>query len=176
LPQILDWLSRLFDSWKFWIVIPPWDAGVRVRFGNKATALRPGFHFRLPFLDAITIVNTRLRIDATPPITVHGGGGRSRYLTANVGFKITDPLKAMMHYGLPGPVVLSRTQVEMSRVGTTAEECLPRLREYFHAGTGVEIEFICFIDDIEARAYRLLSANGWVVSGHEPIPGQDQRY
>jgi hypothetical protein len=107
--QFLAWLSRMFDTWKFWIVISPWEIGVRVRLGKNATAMSAGFHFRVPFVDAITLVNTRLRIDGTPPVTVHGSAPNlTRYISATVAYRVSDPLKAMLNFGIPQAVVVSK--------------------------------------------------------------------
>lgn len=48
--QFIAWLSGVLNSWKFWIVIAPWEVGVRIRLGRKAVALGPGLHLRIPWV------------------------------------------------------------------------------------------------------------------------------
>src|SRR5271170_1021499 len=134
--QFLAWLSRIFDSWKFWIVIAPWEIGVRVRLGKNAAAMHPGFHLRIPFVDVISLVNTRLRIDGTPPITVHGRvSNYTRYISATVGYHVSDPLKAMLKFGMASTVVVSKAQGE---IAASCEEAkaLKSLKEFFDVDSG----------------------------------------
>lgn len=165
--QFLTWISKLFDSWKFWIVIPPWDIGVRIRLGNNATSLSPGFHFRIPLVDVITLVNTRLRIEGTPPISLPGSKPHtSRYISASIGYRINDPLKAMMSYGLLSVAIVSRAMVEMG-ASQNEEMVFAQLKNYFGSDTGVTIEFLKYVENVEVRSYRLIQGQAYVISGHE---------
>jgi regulator of protease activity HflC (stomatin/prohibitin superfamily) len=167
--QFLAWLSRIFDSWKFWIVIAPWEIGVRIRLGKNAASLRPGFHLRVPFIDVITMVNTRLRIDNTPPITVQGGvANHTRTVTATVGYRVIDPLKAMMKFGLPSAVVISKAQGEIASA-CDEQAVLESLRSYFGDESGVSIDFVKFVENVEVRTYRLINGGSWGIGGHESL-------
>ena len=170
--ELLHWLSQIFSSWKCWIVIAPWEVGVRVRLGRNATALAPGPHWRIPFLDEVTLVNTRMRISSTPPITIPGSDGKARVVAANVGYLVTDPLLAMLRFTDPLAAVLSIATAE------PAVECEARVRERFE-GTGVVVEFLRFVEDVEIPALRLLQ-NGYSVSdgihGGPPGVGNAPRY
>lgn len=174
------WLSRILDSWKCWVVIAPWEIGVRVRLGKNAVALKPGSHLRIPFIDVITLVNTRMRIDGTPPITVHGASAHcTRYISATVGYYVSDPLKAMLKFGLPYAVVVSKAQGEIAATRDEAQ-ATQALRAYFDAASGITIDFIKFVEDVEVRTYRLINGSSWVASGHENSSGpggtMSQRY
>jgi hypothetical protein len=166
--EFLAWISKILDSWKFWIVIPPWDVGVRIRFGKNATGLKPGIHFRIPFIDNITLVNTRLRIETTPPVNIDRANNKTRYISATIGYIVSDPLKSMMKFGRPETVVISKTQ---SEIATHKEEnkVIKVLKEYFNNDSGIEIDFVKFIDDVEVKTYRLINGGSWIASGHESI-------
>lgn len=62
----MEWLTELIRSFtgllKWWIIIAPWEQGIRVRLGKEAALLRPGPHFRVPLLDRTYVVATRLRM------------------------------------------------------------------------------------------------------------------
>lgn len=97
--QLIEWLSRGFSSWKFWVVVAPWEVGIRVRLGRISRSLRPGPHLRIPFLDDITLVNTRLRIGTAPSVTLAGKvDGKVRVVTPVVGYRIHDPNAAIQRY------------------------------------------------------------------------------
>ncbi len=164
--EFLAWLSRILDSWKFWIVIAPWEVGVRVRLGKNAVALRSGLHFRIPFVDAITLVNTRLRIDQSPPVAIAARGSFTRYISATVGYRISDPLKAMLKFGLPAAVVISKAQGEIA-LHHDEGRTLESLSAYFGPDCGIVMEFVKFVEDVEVKTYRLINGSSWGMSGHE---------
>jgi regulator of protease activity HflC (stomatin/prohibitin superfamily) len=158
--QLLEWISRLFGSWKFWVVIAPWDIGIRVRLGKKAARLDPGPHWRIPFFDEVTLVNTRLRISGTPPITIQGENGKCRTITLSVGFFIRDPLLAVMQFDYPATAVQGYAQAQAARL-VPEEECMDELQAVFETA-GVEIAFVRYVEDVEAQTIRLLQ-NSWSV-------------
>lgn len=173
MPQLLEWLSRLFSSWKFWVVVAPWDVGVRVRLGKRAVALNPGPHLRVPFVDEITLVNTRVRVSGAPPVTIAAGDGKARVVSPTIGFRIADPLLAMQRFEHPEVVVLSYAQAEASKA-IKAGECYTALAEEF-AGSGIEILFVRYTEDVEVRAFRLMSSD-WRVSDNMGGGKPDGRY
>lgn len=160
--QLFAWLAQIFSSWKFWLVVEPWDVGVRVRLGKIANKLKPGLHFRIPFLDQIALVNTRVRVATTPPITIGNGiAGRARVVSAVVGYRVFDPLKALMTYTVPTAVVFSVVQAELVK-STDAEVALEAARRYFVTG-GIEIDFLALTEDVkDVRTYRILNSHGGV--------------
>ncbi len=167
--EFLAWLSRILDSWKFWIVIAPWEIGVRIRLGKNAVSLKPGLHWRIPFLDAITLVNTRLRLDATPPVTIPSDKkNHTRYISGMVGYFVSDPLKAMLHFGRPDSAIVCKAQSEIAKMGDEAA-VLNELRTYFGPESGITIDFVKFVENVEVRTYRLINGGSWVQAGHESV-------
>ena len=163
--QFLEWLANVFSSWKPWIVVPPWDVGVRVRLGKKAAALAPGLHFRVPLLDEVILVNTRLRVVTVPPVTVAGSPGKCRTIMATVGFYVRDPLAAMMRFDQPTVAIQARAQSELARCGG-ADACLEALIGYF-SEFGIDVDFLRYVEDVEVLAVRVLNAS-WGVSSDTP--------
>lgn len=159
--SLFDWLAKVVSSWRFWVVIPPWDVGVRIRLGKNAVALEPGLHLRLPFIDVITLVNTRLRVIASPVSVVGSSGSRCRVRRANAGIRVVNPVLAMMAYSDPSAVVAARLQAEAMNSETT-EECLRALRAHFDPQL-VVVEFVNFTESAEARMFRIVD-EGWAVN------------
>lgn len=173
--EFIAWLSRFFSSWKVWIVVPPWEIAVRVRLGRSAVALHPGPHLRLPLLDQIVSVNTRLRITTSPPSTVPGEvHGFVRLRRAMAGFVIEDPLTAILRFNSPTSAVDSLLQ-SATRGGLTEMAALASLRETLEPH-GIHVEFVRFVDDAEVRAFRLIQTDWGVTSdgrGEHAMPRQE---
>lgn len=169
--QFFEWISKGVSSLRCWIVIPPWEAAIRVRLGKNAKALQPGLHLRLPFIDVIMLVNTRLRVTTAPPTsTTHDN--RTRVTRVTVGYCVHDPLRAIKCFTHPDVVVKAQAQ---ALAKGTEEECLRGLREAFD-NTGVRIEFARYVDDVHVPGLRIIQ-NQWeqVEDRCEPT-SDDRRY
>jgi regulator of protease activity HflC (stomatin/prohibitin superfamily) len=165
--QLFEWASRLLSSWKFWLVVPPWDIGVRVRLGRVAASLKPGPHLRIPLLDEIILVNTRVRLESTPTVTITSTAGRARVVTAQVGYAVVDPLKAMLRYTVPGAAVIALAQAKIAQGVPPAEAREDLNREFTR--WGIEVLALYYVEDVEVRTYRFLQGGGGgVYSGSSP--------
>jgi hypothetical protein len=163
--QFFEWVYRIVASWKFWLVVPPWDIGVRVRLGKVAATLTPGLHFRIPGLDEIILVNTRLRLAGTPTVTIPGSrDNKARVITGQVAFFITDPVKALLAYTYPTDAIAALAQSCIAG-GGTADEALARLKAEF-GGTGINVTAVYYTENVEVRTFRfLMNGGGGVYSG-----------
>lgn len=156
---LFEWISRFFGSWKFWIIISPWDIGIRIRFGKLAHTMRPGPHFRIPFFDEITIVNTRARITTTPTVTVAGGkANTARIVSATIGFEISDPAKALMAYTYPEMILGGVAQASLIN-GRNEMQCLDDLVVAV-AHNGIRVLFVYYAQNVEVRTYRIINDGG----------------
>jgi regulator of protease activity HflC (stomatin/prohibitin superfamily) len=98
---LIEWLSRLVQGVKVWVVVRPWERCVRVRFGKHASVLEPGVHFRIPLADEVMLFNNRLRVAPIPAQTMTTADGEVVSVAGNVGFRIADPLLAMLSLQQP---------------------------------------------------------------------------
>lgn len=174
--QFFEWIAKAVSSWKFWIVVPPWDVGVRVRLGRNAVSLLPGPHFRIPFLDHIVLVNTRLRIVSISPVTLSFGEERARCIRAVIGYRISEPLVAIMKFEWPEQAVHGLAQAAVA-TEQNAENVKSLLEEQF-LPDGVTIEYVQFTEDVDVPALRLLQGEPYI-SGHyseEPTQPNQSRY
>lgn len=72
-----EWFRSTLESAKFWFMVNPWERAVRVRAGRWSKQIEPGAYFRIPFVDTVTLINTRLRITSTPSITITTMDGKT---------------------------------------------------------------------------------------------------
>lgn len=161
----VQWLADLLQRVKLWAVVQPWEIGVRVRVGRFVTKLNPGFHWRLPFLDTVTIVNTRLRVVAFPALTVTTMCGKTMTVAGSVGLRIHDPFAAMMAVSHPEDTYSALVQGVAARYIAThrADEVSVAKFEHeviekLHASEipGVTCEFVNVVDFAAVRTIRLL--------------------
>lgn len=90
--QIIALVRQVFDLFRFWVIIAPWEQAVRVRLGRRVAVLGAGVHFRIPVVDAYYVQSTRMRQCTTGRQTVTTRDGKVATVTATVGYAIMDVL------------------------------------------------------------------------------------
>lgn len=152
----LERLANWFASWKPWVVVPPWSQGVRVRLGKDARKLLPGLHFRIPGVDQIILVNTRLRTVVTWEVTKEEVSKPGWTVTrqALIGFRIVDPLKAMLSFEQPGSAVMMLGTSVLAEFDN--EEDFVRQLKLLIDDKGIEFDFCRTTLNMKAKSLRLL--------------------
>jgi regulator of protease activity HflC (stomatin/prohibitin superfamily) len=165
--ELVKWLTDLVRSARCWQVVQPWERGVRVRGGKQTTLWGPGIHFRIPLLDMVRVVNTRLRIAAVPCQTVSTSDRIAVTCAALVAFRIVDPLAAMLRLHNPescaAAFVQSAIAAHVGRHSLAAltaagieEAALDAVRKL---GDGFVFETVSLVDFAAVRTLRLLQEN-----------------
>ncbi len=161
--QFFQWLSDLFRGVKFWAVVLPWERAVRVRLGRWVAMWEPGPHWRIPFLDEVRVVNTRMRIASVPCVTVTTMDGKTVTAAGYVAFRLSDPYKVLLTIQHPedaagalaafADYIVSRRVMALS-TRQMEEGALAILRKT--ALAGFEFDFVKVVDFEVVRTFRLL--------------------
>ena len=162
--QFFSWISKAFGSWKFWVIVPPWEIGVRVRLGREASALEPGPHWRIPFIDEIILVNTRLRVTTIPPVTIQTEGEEPKTIKAVIGYRINDPLVAVKNFEHPAVAMQGYAQAELSKNLPPSE--VEKALEITFKGSGLLVVFVQYVENVKVPTLRLLQESWAVMSEH----------
>ena len=64
--EVQQFLEYVFNAFKIWVIVQPWETGLRVRAGKKVKNLSKGMYFRLPYFDSVYIQESRLRVSEVP--------------------------------------------------------------------------------------------------------------
>lgn len=164
-----QWLIDIFRDIKFWFVVEPWEKAVRVRLGKDTCVLGPGMHWKLPVVDEIYVINTRLRLVPSSNQTVSTKDGRVVTVALQLGFSIADPLLALSTYLHPefSLAVLLHNHAAEYITSRNSEEVNPTdLEAFVLAGVsdtennGMLVEFVkvtTFVVSTPARTFRLLN-------------------
>jgi regulator of protease activity HflC (stomatin/prohibitin superfamily) len=162
--SLFESLINVLQRIKIWTTIQPWQRGVRVRLGKHTQLLEPGLHFRIPLLDTVATVNTRLRIAAFPSQTITASDGRPVTIAGNVGFRIDDPFKVLMALSHPEASCSAYAQAAAARWVasravadvTVSEFEVQALDDVRAAIPGVVFEFVTVTDFACVKTIRLL--------------------
>lgn len=166
--EFFQWLMGVFREFRIWVVILPWERAIRVRLGNRIKMWEPGWHIKLPFLDEIQVLNTRLRLANSGTQTLTTADGETLTVSLVVGFRITDPRLAMLRMHHPELSVASLALSAVSEFVTARDRFALRpdkleqfVLERLRKEQGYEFEFARVADFAYARTYRLLNENSY---------------
>lgn len=91
--QIKDLLEYIFNFVKIWIIVQPWQQGIRVRKGKTVKILNAGIFFRIPYLDSVYIQETRLRMVQMNMQTLTTKDGNTVTINSSLGYSINNIAK-----------------------------------------------------------------------------------
>ena len=163
--QLLQWLSDLFQGAKAWTVVMPWERAVCIRLGRWVRPWEPGLHFRVPFLDQVRVINTRLRMSAVPCVTVTTRDGKTVTAAGCVGFTIADPYRALLTVQQPEHAASALGQAALAAYITARSVDELRVAEMESAAlttlqaaglAGFEFVWVKTVDFAVVRTFRLL--------------------
>ena len=89
----LAWLSELWDRLVPWVILDPWEAGIRIRCGRWVKDVGPGIHFTIPYLDHIESINVKKQWLAVQEQTVETADHIPMLLAATINYEIKYPRK-----------------------------------------------------------------------------------
>jgi hypothetical protein len=87
---ILEILRSFWRLLIWWVVVQPWEKGLRVRLGKKRRLLGPGLHFRIPYLDVVYKQSVRLRWTTMTSQTVTTRDSHTLTMSGQLGYEIAN--------------------------------------------------------------------------------------
>lgn len=166
--EFFNWLMGFFRQFKLLAIVLPWERAIRIRLGNRVAIWEPGLHFRLPFLDEVQLLNTRLRIACAGTQTLTTADGHPLTVSVTIGFSIREPALAMlrMHHPESSSAALATSVVAEIVASTERSQLRPSDIEAHVLGklrseAGYEFEFVRVTDFAYAKPYRLLNENSY---------------
>jgi hypothetical protein len=162
LKDLIDYCSRLLQ---WWVVIMPWDRGLRVRIGNRVKYLNPGVHVKIPLLDRVFVQGIRLRIVEVPIQTLSTQDRHVVTVTATVGFYITDLEKLYQTIFQPNSTIANIVRAHIAEFISTKDlsECKPgSIEDYVMSNMpndeyGLSYEYIKIVGFAVVRTFRIIS-------------------
>ena len=88
--QVQQFFEYLLSAVKIWVIVQPWESGIRVRAGKYKKILSGGLYFRIPYIDSVYIQENRLRVSAMPVQTLSSKDLKTVTLSGVVGFSLVD--------------------------------------------------------------------------------------
>lgn len=112
--QVKEFLEYVFNVFKFWVIIQPWEQGLRVRNGKHIKKISRGLFFKIPYLDSIYVQEFRLRMIPLSMQTLTTKDGMTVTINSSLGYQISDLMKLYNTICHPGETISALAMSEVS--------------------------------------------------------------
>lgn len=166
LKEFVQWI---IDCIKIWVIIQPWESALITRKGKVKRVVGGGLYFKLPYLDSVYVVETKLRVLETNMLNIQLPNGKSVVMDAAIGYKITDIEKTFNKIARPEATIKNICQAyiyEQVGTGVDMKEIAKNITDYLNGfDYGIDFEYFKVMNYSEPRIIRLVQDNQWVLNG-----------
>jgi regulator of protease activity HflC (stomatin/prohibitin superfamily) len=171
-----NWIKDLFDYLakvlQWWVIVNPWEEGIRVRLGRRVRRLRAGTYLKLPIIDQVFIQTTRLRVRSLPLQTLTTKDGNTISLLASIGYSINDVDKLYRTLYQPEGTLINicMSSVADYVASNNLSDCSPKtIQDNINVSGvdqyGLDNVTVKVIGYAVVRTYRLLMDGHWQDNG-----------
>lgn len=168
--DLIDYVTKLF-TW--WVVIMPWEQGIRVTFGKKCIVLNEGMFLKLPLVHKIYVQEKRLRVLNLPVQTVSTRDGFALTISCSVGYSIVDIHKLYNTLYQPDMSIQNIVSSKVSEFISKhdLQECKPseiesKLNESIQATDyGLKYDYVKIINFAHVKTFRLIQDQSYMYEG-----------
>lgn len=171
--QIKEFLEYIFNLVKIWVIIQPWQQGIRVRFGKNKKLLEPGIHFKLPYFDSVFVQETRMRIVNMPIQTISCKDKQTITLNGSFGDLISNIEKLYCTLYHPETTLKNLTMAKITdfisqknfsdiELNDLENKVLAELKSLDY---GITFESFQIMNFASVRTFRLIQDQSWTHEG-----------
>lgn len=167
--QVKDFIEYIVNAIKIWVIVQPWEAGIRVRFGKKVKKLSKGIYFKIPYFDSVYVQETRLRVCSMPVQTISTKDNKTITINGAVGYLITDVEKLYKTLFHPETTITNMCMsyiaeyVNNNNTEDLSGKALSEnvLKELEKLEYGIKFEYFKVTSFAVVRTYRLIQDYSW---------------
>jgi hypothetical protein len=171
--NISNFINQIVSFFKFWIIIQPWESGLRVRAGKNVKTLNGGMHFIIPYLDSVYVQSIRKRITSFPIQTLTTKDDKNITLSGAIGYSVSDIKQLYNTLHQPESTLVNMVMSEIAECVYTnslvditpqiiEQKVLNKLeKEHF----GITFEYFKITNFAVVRTYRIMDGSSNVYDG-----------
>lgn len=171
----MEWFKEIFNQvsslFKWWVIVLPWERGIRVRMGKHPKELGPGIHFRIPYFDSVYVQPIRLTFVNFSPQTLTTKKGDLLTIQMIVGYSIKDISQLYNSVSEVQSVVCGKVMGRVAQYITENEDCSPEgiaadaKKVLSELGWGLNVSDVEVVTFAKTKTYRLIQEPGWMAGG-----------
>jgi len=174
----MEWFKQIWEQvstvLKWWVIILPWESGLRIRLGKKIKILKPGIHFRIPYIDSCYRQAIRLNFVNLAPQTLTAKTGETMTVSLIVGYCISDILKVYNSVSEIESAICGNVMGNISDFISTSEldKCRPSDIErqtkdcLLKKDWGINVSEVKITSYAIVKTFRLIQDNAWMSQSH----------
>lgn len=159
--DIIDYIAKLF-TW--WVVVMPWEQGIRVTLGKEAKVIQGGIFLKVPLLHTVYVQEKRLRIIQPAIQTLTSIDGKVITVRCSLGYSIVDIKLLYNTISQPDSTIQNLVLGKISEYicGHNLEECSITSIESYVVDTlnsvnyGLKFENVKITDYAIVKTFRLI--------------------
>lgn len=175
----MEWIKQIWEQistlLKWWVVVLPWEQGMKIWLGKDCKILPPGFHFRIPYFHTVYVQPIRVTFFSVAPQTLTTTTNETVTVGMIIGYSITDIYQAYNSVGeVKGAIAGFVTGKVAHYISSRPlEECTPVKiednikNEFKTTGWGIEINEINITTFAIVKTYRLIQDAHWMADDHK---------
>lgn len=175
----VEWLTDILKGARPWFIVQPWELAVLTRLGLHPRLVAAGCHFRIPYLDEVITVNTRLRVASMPALTVSTKDRKTVTVSGQVAIRVFDPMALCLKLAEPETLVSVLAQRAAARYVSEAQSAdlsaiqlanliAVHVREHVQEA-GIDVEYATVVDFAIVHTIRLLQETWRPSSEHTKL-------
>lgn len=165
--NIFQYFGKLFE---WWVIIMPFEQGIRIRFGKHVKKLTAGTYLKIPFFDTVYVQVNSLRVTVLPVQTVTTKDNVTLSITASGEYSIQDIEKLYHQLYNPEMSVANIILGEIANYVRTHDviECAPEKIEKAVLGNIKSQDYglgeirVIIIGFAIVKTYRLIQDSHWM--------------
>lgn len=168
--DIIDYIAKLF-TW--WVIVLPWEQGVRVTLGKRLILMSSGVYLKLPLIHTVFVQEKRLRVINLPIQTVSSKDGFALTISCSVGYSIIDIVKLYNALYQPDMTITNIVTSKVSEyisandlVGCKPQEIEQHLNQAMsQTDYGLKYEYVRVINFAHVKTFRLIQDQSYMYEG-----------
>lgn len=173
--QVQQFLEYLFNSFKIWVIVQPWEAGLRVRLGKRIKKLKKGIYFKIPYLDSVYVQEIRQRVVNMPVQTVTTLDDKTVTFSAVIGYTVDNIEKLYQTLYHPEQTIIniamSESTEHLRKINLkeiSFDEIETKILDKINSSTyGVNINYYKMTNFASVRTFRLIQDGNWFHEGND---------
>lgn len=169
---VKELLEYIYNGIRFWVVVQPWEQGIRVRLGRTQKVLKAGVHLAVPLIDAVYIQDVRLRVNEMSVQTISTKDGEPLTLKLAMGYIIKDISKLYNTLHNPECTLenICKSLIAQNVLGQTKDLIKPDkiefdvLQEMESHDYGIEVKYVKVSSFCFVNSFRLIQDQDYTYS------------
>lgn len=171
--QIQQFFEYIFNAIKIWVIIQPWEEGLRVRNGKKIKRLTKGIYLIIPYFDSIYVQENRLRVASMPMQTLTTKDLNTISINGAIGYQINNIYTLYQTLYHPETTLINITMSEVAAYvfSKNLQDITPKeienvvIKNLSSNDYGLKFQYYRITTFAVVKTYRLIQDQSWIDEG-----------